>query len=260
MGFRRSTAYKVLPGVRLTLREPGTGVQRPLALRSVVPLAPERSPRPPGRRCPPWEHRLHRSLLLGDPDRVHEVATRHGHAVLGATLAGLTAYAADAGSARPLLRDAWQAGCPVERHPFLLDHLAHATVRIDLTEDVQAAVPISRDAVGLALVAVERDLGDLDAAVEVAEDLDPSVVATLALAELYRRTDRPHDLVELTEGMTNTDDALALLLVQRAAALRACGREQQAGSVLADAIRRGVRGSAVRRLAQREQARMRREE
>lgn len=242
MGFRRSTAYKVLPGVRLTIRDPETGRHRPLALRPVPPAHAG----PAAAR--PVDRRLHRALLLGDVEGVRRAAARRGHGLLGTALAGLTAYAIGAGEAHALLRASWDAGGAGGTVSFADDHAAHATVRIDLTVGVQAYLPPSWDSVGLALAALERRRG-LDAAIAVVEELDPSVVATLVLADLYLEADRPWDVVELTEGMTNTDDPTALLLVMRALALRLAGRPGAADSVLHEAIRWGVRGSVVRRIA-----------
>ena len=257
MGFRQSTPFKVLPGVRLTIRDPASGERRPLTIRGVTPPAPDdRTARRPGPRAHPWERRLHRSLLLGDAAEVRRVAGRRGHRVLGAALGGLTAYATGAGPARALLDEAWRSGDAVEEHPFLSARLLHATVRIDVTDDVQAVVPVSRDAVGLALVASLRELAETEAATVVAEELDPSVVAALALTDLYRRTGRPDDLVELTSGVSNTDDASALLLLHRATALRVVGLDADADAALQEAVRWGVRGSVVRRLALSERDRM----
>lgn len=241
MGFRRSTAYKVLPGVRLTVQDPETGRHRPLALRPAPPHADPAVARPADRR-------LHRALLLGDVEGVRRAAARRGHGLLGTALGGLTAYATGAGQAHALLRVAWDAGGPGAAASFAEDHAAHATVRVDLSVDVQAFLPPSWDAVGLALTALERRR-DVDAAIAVAEGLDPSVVAALALADLYLEAGRPQDVVELTEGMTNTDDTMAMLLVTRATALRLAGHLGEADSVLHEAIRWGVRDSVVRRVA-----------
>lgn len=250
MGFRRSTAYKVLPGVRLTIRDPRTGQRRPLTLRPAAQVhADPAEQRFPGPRTPPWERHLHRSLLHGDAEGVRRAAARHGLGLMGTALAGLTAYASGAGPAQELLRSAWETGGPDHETPFEADHVERTSVRIDLTAGVQAQLPLSWDAIGLALVAVERCRGDLDAAVAVAEELDPSVVAVLVLADLYLDADRPADVLELTEGLTNTDDTTALLLVMRAVALRKVGDRVGARAVLAEAIRWGVRDSVVRRLA-----------
>jgi hypothetical protein len=250
MGFRRSTAYKVLPGVRLTIRDPETGRRRPLAMRAAAPMRGEPTEaRVAGPLSRSWERRLHRGLLLGDAEGVRRAAAGHGEGLLGTALGGLTAYATGAGAGHQLLRAAWEAGGPEEPSPFDADDIAHVTIRVDLTAGVQARLPVSWDTVGLALVHLERRRADLDAAIAVAEDLDPSIVAALVLADLYLEAQRPEDVVELTEGMTNTDDVTALLLVMRAMALRMAGREREAAPVLQGAIRWGVRDSVVRRLA-----------
>lgn len=250
MGFRRSAAYKVLPGVRLTIRDPRTGQRRPLTLRPAAPIhADPAGSRIPGPRTPPWERRLHRALLHGDAEGVRRASALHGLGLLGTALGGLTAYASGAGPARELLRSAWTTGGPDREALFEADHLGHTSFRIDLTAGVQAQLPVSWDAIGFALVAVERRRDDLDAAIAVAEELDPSVVAVLVLADLYLDADRPADVVELTEGLTNTDDTTALLLVMRAVSLRRVGDPEEARAVLHEAIRWGVRDSVVRRLA-----------
>lgn len=250
MGFRRSTPYKVLPGVRLTITDPTTGERRPLALRPASPPGPTRSTgRLPGRTSPGWVRRLHHALLLGDCATVRAEAAAHGHGPLGSALAGLCEHATGARAARSTLRSAWEDGLSLEQHPFVVHHLPHATVAIAVSNGVRAVLPVSRDALGLALVSCERDAGELHAAIAVAEDLDPSVVAVLLLVDLYLRADRLDDVVDLTEGLSNTDDATALLLVQRATALRATDRPVEADAALQDAIRWGVRGSVVRRVA-----------
>jgi hypothetical protein len=256
MGFRQTTAFKVLPGVRMCLPDPGTGERHALTVRSLaggVPLADDGAVRAPRAPFRPWERRLHQALAHGDVLRVRRLAGRRGHRLLGSALGGLTAYADGAGEvARPLLHEAWRARYLVEEHPLVAARLPHATVGVDVSADVHAVVPISRDAVGLALVDTLRRADATGEAIEVAEQLDPSVVAALALTDLYERAGRTDDVVALTEGVSNTDDASALLLVRRAVALRDTGRAGEADAALADAIRWGVRGSVVRRLAMRE--------
>lgn len=250
MGFHRSTPYKVLPGVRLTIADPTSGERRPLALRPAPSPGPTRATgRLPGPTTPRWVRRVHRALLLGDGATVRAEAEEHGHGFLGSALAGLCEHAAGARTARDALRDAWEDGLSLEQHPFVVQHLQHATVTVAVSNGVRAVLPLSRDALGLALVSCERDADALDAAIAVAEELDPSLVAVLALVDLYLRADRLDDVVDLTEGLSNTDDATALLLVQRATALRATDRPAEADAALQDAIRWGVRGSVVRRVA-----------
>lgn len=249
MGFRRSTPYKVLPGARLTIRDPTTGEWRPLTLRGAPPCGDPGPARRPGWTAAPWARRLHQAVLEGDVAAVRAIAREEDEGPLGVVLAGLCAHAGGARDARELLREAWEVGGAPEQHPFVTRHLPHATVAVAVSAGLRAALPISRDAVGLALLAGERDAGELDAATAVAEDLDPSVVALLALVDLALRAGRLDDVVELTEGLSNTDDATALLLVQRATALRATDRPAAADAALQDAIRWGVRGSVVRRVA-----------
>jgi hypothetical protein len=49
----------------------------------------------------------------------------------------------------------------------------------------------------------------------VVEQLEPTTYSAVSLAELYAQTQRWDDVIELTEGMKNEDDASALLCVFR---------------------------------------------
>ena len=57
-------------------------------------------------------------------------------------------------------------------------------------------------------------------AIDVVERLEPSAYTAVSLAELYLLADRPDEVIELTQGVTNEDDATAILLVFRGAAFR----------------------------------------
>lgn len=73
--------------------------------------------------------------------------------------------------------------------------------------------------------------GRLDDAIAIVEQVVPTTVAAVSLAELYVAARRWGDLVTLTNGVTNGDDSSALLLVYRACALRRPGpRRRRVGS------------------------------
>lgn len=64
---------------------------------------------------------------------------------------------------------------------------------------VTAELPVNRDAVGLALAELKRDPRDLDGAIDVVEQLEPTTYSAVSLAKLYSQTER-WDVIELTEG------------------------------------------------------------
>lgn len=93
-------------------------------------------------------------------------------------------------------------------------------VELSIADGVTAELPISKDAVGLALAELRQDEGDLEGAIDVVEQLEPTTYSAVSLAELYLKAGRLDDVVELTEGMKNEDDASALLCVFRGSAFR----------------------------------------
>lgn len=77
----------------------------------------------------------------------------------------------------------------------------------------------------------------------------PSTISAVSLAELYIAQSRWDDVVELTNGLTNDDEAAVFLLVQRAIALRESGRPGAAREALKEALRIRSRPAGLRHLA-----------
>ena len=67
---------------------------------------------------------------------------------------------------------------------------------------------------------LHQQTNDLAGAVDIVEQLEPTTYAASPLAELYLQLDRYADVVTLTDGIANGDDATALLCVFRGVALR----------------------------------------
>ena len=117
-----------------------------------------------------------------------------------------------------------------------------------------AGLPINRDAVGLALAERMQDRGDVAGAIDVVEQLEPTTYAAVSLAELYAEASRWEDVIELTEGLTNEDDASALLLVLRGRAFREQDFHDAAHESLKEALRSRSREASIRHLALAERA------
>ncbi len=100
-----------------------------------------------------------------------------------------------------------------------------------------AELPVNRDAVGLALAELKQDHGDLEGAIDTVEQLEPTTYSAVSLAELYAQTGRWDDVIELTEGIKNEDDAAALLCVFRGQAFRQQGFHDAAHEALKEALR-----------------------
>ena len=154
-----------------------------------------------------------------------------------------------------ILQWVWDHGGRVEDHPFATKYLTASTVTVGVAQGVEASLPFGRDAVGLALVELLQDKGNVPAAVEVAEGLDPSQIAAVSLAELYVESLRYDDVVDLTTGIQNEDDATALLLTFRGLALRELGHHTAAREALKEALKSKARDARIRHLALLERSR-----
>ena len=117
-----------------------------------------------------------------------------------------------------------------------------------------AELPVNRDAVGLALAELKQDRGDIAGAIDVVEQLEPTTYSAVSLAELYAQAERWDDVIELTEGMKNEDDASALLCVFRGQAFRQQGFHDAAHESLKEALRSRSRAAPIRHLALAERA------
>lgn len=89
----------------------------------------------------------------------------------------------------------------------------------------------------------------------MAEQLDPSQIAAVSLAELYVESLRYEDVVDLTNGIQNNDDASALLMTFRGLALRELGHHTAAREALKEALKSKSSDAGIRHLALLERSR-----
>jgi tetratricopeptide (TPR) repeat protein len=147
-----------------------------------------------------------------------------------------------------LLSEAFATGRDPAEDPFVSTYLS-TRLELSIAEGITAELPVNRDAVGLALAELKQDEGNLDAAIEVVEQLEPTTYAAVSLAELYAQTKRWDDVIELTEGIKNEDDASALLCVFRGQAFRKQMFHDAAHEALKEALRSRSRAARIRHLA-----------
>ena len=74
-------------------------------------------------------------------------------------------------------------------------------------------------------------------------------VSAVSLAELYAEAARWGDIIDMTNGITNEDDASAFLLVQRGYALRELRHFDASREALKEVLRARSRATAIRSLA-----------
>ena len=147
--------------------------------------------------------------------------------------------------ATQLLEAVFATGSEPSAHPFVVKHV-EAHLKLNIAQGVTAELPVNRDAVGLTLAELRQQAGDVDGAIDVVEQLEPTTYAAVSLAELYILAGRYDDVVALTDGMQNADDASALVLCFRGTALRELGHYDAAHEALKEALRSRTRPAAIR--------------
>lgn len=259
LGLSHSTTLREAPARRASAPAPAPPGPIPPAPipPGPIPPAPAWPADPPARPLPPGERDLLDAMHTG---RYAEVARAHGRAdpvlrLLAAALDGLAAP--DPVRARELL--GWVAAhdtTALHHHRFTTAHLATRTWPVEIAHGATAYLGIGTDVVLLAAAELHQAAGDLDAAIRTVEQAEPTAPAALSLAELYGDAGRHADVVDLTNGTINADDATALLLVFRGRALAGLGYPDAARAALDEALREPARASSVRHRALLERARV----
>jgi tetratricopeptide (TPR) repeat protein len=216
----------------------------------MAPAAHRNMPKPP-LTAPKWEKELYRALAAGAHDDIRAIAERTPEQrPFIAALDGLLMYmAGDYARARQLLEYARDKDVAIEIHPFVRKYGSQSTVTLGIADGVTATMPLTRDAVRLALAELQQADGDIGAAIKTVEAAAPSAVTAVSLAELYVQAKRWEDVVELTDGVRNDSNETALLLTFRGVALREQGHYTAAREALKSALASRSREEAIRHRA-----------
>ena len=216
------------------------------------PAAP--SPKP-GLFAPRGVKVLYAAVQGGDADAIDAVAATYPDLRLAsATLAGLLKFGTGQ-RAEDLLSWVWSSGSEPADDPFIQKYVHVRAFELLIAPGVTADLRIGRTAIGLALAELLQGGGQLEAAVDVVESLEPYSFAAVSLAELYAQTERWADVVTLTDGVTNEDDSTALLCVLRGEALREQGYFDSSRAALREALSSKARDPVIRHRAWLERAR-----
>ncbi|MHA6784260.1 DUF4236 domain-containing protein [Pseudonocardia saturnea] len=252
LGLSHSSTLRDAPARRAAAAPTATPPPPPVPPQPVPPRPADPPPRP----VPAGERDLLDAMATG---RYADVARAHGRAdptlrLLAAALDGLATP--DPVRARELL--GWvaaQGATALHHHPFTTRHLTDRTWPVEIAHGATAYLGITTDVVLLAAAELHQAAGDLDTAIWTVEQAEPTAPAALSLTELYGDAGRHADVVDLTNGTTNRDDATALLLVFRGRALAGLGYADAARGALEEALR-VPRASSVRHRALLERARV----
>lgn len=252
--------------VTRTIGVPGTGVSYTsttspgrssgpqTATKSVsAPSSPASSVAPrPGVFAPKWEKDLYKALTAGNYASLEAIARQDTRARNTCVFADaiMRHYASgDVSTARSLLEALWRDGYDPSADAFLRKYFAESVVNLNIVENITVTMPLTRDLLGLALGELRQMQGDLAAAVDVVEQVTPTTIAAVSLAELYADQLRWSDVVDLTNGVANEDDFATYLLIQRGVAMREQGFYEAARESFKAAYAPRSRMAELRRLA-----------
>jgi tetratricopeptide (TPR) repeat protein len=255
-GRRTVSARSGVPGVYYQEsvgggRSKGSGSSAGAA--GAQPVGPA-SPKKPGLFAPKGEKELYKAVKAQDAEAIKRVGEQHPDFRLGSySIAGLMTLPTAPSEAERLLEEAFATGEDPADDKFISSYM-YTRLELPIAEGVTAELPINRDAVGLALAEVKQEQGNLDGAIEVVEQLEPTTYSAVSLAELYAQAGRWDDVVGLTEGVKNEDDAGAILCVFRGLAFREQGFHEAAHEALKEALRSRSRAAEIRHLALAERA------
>ncbi len=156
--------------------------------------------------------------------------------------------------ARQVLETLWTLNKRIDSDPLFRKYLGSKPFEVGIAEGVLAQLNLNRDAVGLLFAETLQSQGQLDAAIEVVEDLYPTQMTALSLADLYVTATRWKDVIDVTNGVKNVDDATCLLMIYRGIAFRETGFKDAANEALKEALKSKKRNITIRHRGHAERA------
>ena len=232
MGFRKSTSFKVMPGVRVRVSTSGVSTyvggrkttarrapasSRPPIVRTPT-AAPAQAPVRPGLFAPKEEKALFTFVSEPEASSLDETVLAHPqYAKLGGVLLGLRHLIhGRTDPAVGCLRAALSLDGGLESHAFTQKYLSGYRLTLGIAGGVSVELPLSHDAATLALAEGLQIQGQTQTAVYYVEALDPSYPALLSLADLYIDLKDWNEVLRLTNGLGVDSEVTAMLAIFRA--------------------------------------------
>lgn len=246
-----------------TVGIPGTGISHTsVSTTGGNSRARQQTPQPqtvapkkvkPGLMAPAWEKQLYKQLT-GVPDAavIHGIGQQNAVVAPTAAMVELLRVclpAEDVSRVRALLKWLFDSGYDPASDAFIGKYVDASRVTIPVATGISAVSGWDRQAIGLLAAELEQAAGNRHGAIAIVEQLEPTTVAAVSLAELYAEEERWEDIVDLTNGLANDDEAATFLLIQRGTALRERGFYEAARESLKEALRVRSRPSELRNLA-----------
>lgn len=175
-----------------------------------------------------------------EPERLIAVGRMYpGWAGLCSVMAGLLAYQHGGYlRASELLQRGLSIRNDDDANQYAATYLTRVVTRVEVAGRIEVPVLFSQEAVFLALSHSLRETGQLEAALQTVAGLPPSLPSALARCALAFALGRDKEVVIWTEGLLNSDDLSAALLLLRGRALRRLGAHAKAHEALKEVLRR----------------------
>ena len=256
-GPRGRTRSVGIPGTGMSWRETksyGSSKKRRSGSQSVAPPPPPR-PRKPGWFAPKLEKEFCKALEEMTVTSIGQMATKYSEvrASMGA-LAGMMCLQSgdtnDFAEARKWLELAWSTGREPNSEPVARKYMNFGVeMTVTVAAGVQTQAGLTREAIALALVEIYQQAGELDLAIDLIDGEQINSIAAVSLAELFILKECFDEVIDMTDGITNEDDATALLCVFRGISLREQDMFVAAREAFKEALRIRSRNVEVRNRA-----------
>jgi hypothetical protein len=251
--------------VTRTVGVPGTGIshtrttssaKRSSGAASRPQSPPITAPKPraikPGLMAPAWEKQLFKQLSAPDATAIHGIGQQNPPITATAAMVEVLVVSGpsrDIDRSRTLLTWLFGTGYDPSTDAFITKYIEDRSITIPIAAGITVQTEWDREALGLLAAELEQAAGNHSTAINIVEQLEPTTIAAVSLAELYAEEGRWSDVIDLTNGLTNEDVAATFLLIQRGTALRESGYFDAAREALKEALRPRSRPSELRHLA-----------
>jgi tetratricopeptide (TPR) repeat protein len=292
MGFRVRKSIKIMPGVRMTFSPsgvstsvgvrgaritrgangritrtigiPGSGIshtetirsangsRRRVASQAAIPVPPVS----PNLFSASYEKDFFKAKKLDSVQEYQRLVTLYPEAVVAGSfmLALKFIETKEYPLALQVLETIWRMNDRIDSDPLFRKYLGLKAFEVGIAEGVVAQLNLNRDAVGLLFAETLQSQGDLSTAIEVVEDLYPTQTTALSLADLYVAAGKWDEVIEVTNGITNVDDATCLLMIYRGMAFRETGYRDAAKEAFKESLKSKKRNMTIRHRGHAERA------
>jgi tetratricopeptide (TPR) repeat protein len=292
MGFRVRKSIKIMPGVRMTFSPsgvstsvgvrgaritrgangritrtigiPGSGIshtetirsangsRRRVASQAAIPVPPLS----PNLFSASYEKDFFKAKKMDSVQEYQRLVTLYPEAVVAGSfmLALKFIETKEYQLALQVLETIWRANDRIDSDPLFRKYLGLKAFEVGIAEGVVAQLNLNRDAVGLLFAETLQSQGDLSTAIEVVEDLYPTQTTALSLADLYVAAGKWDEVIEVTNGITNVDDATCLLMIYRGMAFRETGYRDAAKEAFKESLKSKKRNMTIRHRGHAERA------